>query len=337
MTEKVFIIGEAGVNHNGDLNLAYKLVDCAKEAGVDAVKFQTVKSPESMISKNAKMAEYQIKNTGIDESQIEMINRFHIDYNGFSKIKNYCDAKEILFLSTPFDIESISYLNKIGMNIFKIPSGEITNLPYLREIGKLKKQVILSTGMSNLGEIEQALSILESSGTQRSLITVLHCNTEYPTPLEDVNLRAMQTIFSAFPGIHIGYSDHTLGTTIPIAAVAMGASVIEKHFTTDIALPGPDHKASLDPEELKNMVRAIRNIEIALGNGVKSISPSEHNNITIARKSIVAKVPIKKGEVLTEEKITTKRPGTGICPMQWDEILGSTAKQDFLMDDFILI
>jgi N,N'-diacetyllegionaminate synthase len=329
----VFIIAEAGVNHNGSLKLAKKLVDKAKEAGADAVKFQTFKA-KNLVSKNAKKAKYQVENMGSDESQYEMIKKLELGFDEFKELKNYCDKKEIMFLSTPFDDESIEFLNNLGVEIFKIPSGEITNLPYLRKIGLLKKKVILSTGMSDLGEVEYALDILMKAGTKKENITILHANTEYPTPMEDVNLKAMQTIACAF-GVKVGYSDHTLGIEVPIAAVAMGASVIEKHFTLDKNMVGPDHKASLEPYELETMVKAIRNIEKALGDGIKKPSKSESKNIEIARKSIVAKRDIKKGEKFTEENLTIKRPGNGINPMRWDEILGQIARKDYKEDELI--
>jgi len=279
---KVFVIAEAGVNHNGDINLAKKLIDKAVEAGVNAIKFQTFKA-ENLVSKNAKKAKYQVENTGSNESQYEMLKKLELSFKDFEELKKYCDEKGIMFLSTPFDEESIEFLDKLGLEIFKIPSGEITNLPYLRKIGSLKKRVILSTGMADLGEIEDALDVLIKSGTRKEEITILHANTEYPTPFEDVNLKAMQTIACAFK-IDVGYSDHTLGIEVPIAAVAMGAKVIEKHFTLDKTLPGPDHKASLEPDELKAMVKAIRNIEVALGYGIKRPSKSEAKNKVVARK-----------------------------------------------------
>jgi len=330
---KVFIIAEAGVNHNGDVNLAKKLVDVAKKAGADAVKFQTFKA-ENLVSKSAKKADYQVENTGNNESQYEMIKKLELSFDDFIELKKYCDEKEIMFLSTPFDDESIEFLNNLGIEIFKIPSGEITNLPYLRKIGKLRKKVILSTGMADLGEIEDALDVLINSGTKKENITVLHANTEYPTPFEDVNLKAMQTISCAFD-VAVGYSDHTMGIEVPIAAVAMGARVIEKHFTLDRNLEGPDHRASLEPDELKAMVSAIRNIEKALGNGLKKPSRSEKKNIEVARKSIVAKRDIKKGEKFSEENLTVKRPGNGISPMRWDEIIGKTAQKDYKEDELI--
>ncbi|MCT4619054.1 MAG: N-acetylneuraminate synthase [Marinisporobacter sp.] len=330
---KVLIIAEAGVNHNGDLALAYKLIDKAIEAGVDAIKFQTFKS-EKVISKFAEKADYQKENTKSSESQLEMVKKLEISYTDFENLKKYCDEKGIMFLSTPFDLESINFLNKMRLSILKVPSGEITNLPYLREVGKLKKKVILSTGMATLGEIENALEILRNNGTTD--IIVLHCNTEYPTPMEDVNLKAMSTIKEAFK-VEVGYSDHTTGIEIPIAAVAMGAKVIEKHFTLDKNMDGPDHKASLNPEELKEMVKAIRNIERALGNGIKLPSKSEYKNKKIARKSIVANSKIKKGEIFTEKNLTVKRPGNGISPMRWDEIIGKTANKNYTEDELIQI
>ena len=292
---KVFIIAEAGVNHNGDVNLAKKLIDAAVEVGSDAVKFQTFKA-EQVISKFAEMAEYQKKNLGKEESQLEMVKKLELKYEDFRYLKSYCHDKGIMFLSSPFDIDSVRFLKDLGLTIFKIPSGEITNYPLLREIGSYRKEVILSTGMASLGEIESALDVLIENGTERKNITVLHCNTEYPTPFEDVNLKAMLTIKEAFK-VKVGYSDHTLGIEVPIAAAALGATVIEKHFTLEKSLPGPDHKASLEPHELKSMVKAIRNIERALGNGIKKPSKSEIKNINIARKSIVTKINIKKGRI----------------------------------------
>ncbi|MCT4566305.1 MAG: N-acetylneuraminate synthase [Maledivibacter sp.] len=332
MTE-VFIIAEAGVNHNGDINIAKQLIDAAKEAGADAIKFQTFKA-ENIVSKYAEKAEYQKKTTDNKESQLDMIRNLEISFKDFEILKNYCDEKNILFMSTPFDIESIKFLHEIGLEVFKIPSGEITNLLYLREIGKLKKKVIMSSGMSNLGEIEAALNILIENGTID--VTVLHCNTQYPTPMIDVNLNAMLTIKDAFK-VNIGYSDHTLGFEVPIAAVALGAKVIEKHFTLDKNMKGPDHESSLEPDELKAMIKSIRNIERALGNGIKRLSESEMNNINIVRKSIVASRNINRGEILTEENITTKRPGNGISPMRWDEILGKKVLRDFNKDELIEI
>jgi N,N'-diacetyllegionaminate synthase len=330
----VFIIAEAGVNHNGEINLAKKLIDVAIEARADAVKFQTFKADE-VISSFAPMAEYQKKNLGKEETQLEMVKELELSFEDFVELKKYCDEKGIMFLSTPFDIQSARFLKDLDLEIFKIPSGEITNYPLLREIGSYKKKVILSTGMADLGDIEDAIDVLLEFGTKREDITLLHCNTEYPTPMEDVNLRAIITLREAFK-VNVGYSDHTLGIEIPIAAVALGATVIEKHFTLDKNLPGPDHKASLEPYELKAMVKAIRNIEKALGTGIKKPSKSEIKNINIARKSIVAKRNIKKGEIFTDENITTKRPGTGISPMKWNEVIGKRASRDFRKDEEIM-
>lgn len=330
---RVFIIAEAGVNHNGSIELAKQLIDKASEAGADAVKFQSFKA-ERLVTRNARKAEYQKLTTNSRESQFEMIKKLELDYNKHRELIDYCHSKNIMFLSSPFDLESIELLNELGLEIFKIPSGEINNLPYLRKIGSLKKKVILSTGMSTLGDIENALTILRSSGTTD--VTVLHCNTEYPTPMKDVNLLAMKTIKDAFK-VEVGYSDHTLGIEVPIAAVALGATVIEKHFTLDKTMEGPDHKASLEPEELKEMVRCIRNIEQALGDGVKRLTESESKNIKIARKSIVAGRDIKKGEIFTEKNLAIKRPGDGISPMRWDEVIGKIAKRDFLEDELIEI
>lgn len=333
--KKVKIIAEAGVNHNADFNRAIKMIEIAKECGADIIKFQTA-VPELVMTKGATMADYQIANTGKKESQIEMAKKLHLPLDAFKQLKEYCQKIEIEFLSTPFDFKSIDYLHALGMKTFKIPSGEITNLPYLRKIGSFKNEVILSTGMATLGEIEAAIDILIKAGTKKENITVLHCNTEYPTPFEDVNLLSMKTISKAF-GVKVGYSDHTKGIEVPIAAVSLGAEIIEKHFTLDRNLPGPDHKASLDPKELKEMVLAIRNIEKALGNGIKKPSASETKNIVIARKSIVAKTKIKKGELFTEDNLTTKRPGNGLSPMLWDNIIGTTAKKDFYEDEQIVL
>ncbi|MFX4267580.1 N-acetylneuraminate synthase [Aliarcobacter butzleri] len=330
---KVFIIAEAGVNHNGSIDLAKKLIDVASESGADAVKFQTFKA-ENLVSKNAQKADYQKQTTDKNESQFDMIKKLELDVDTHKELMAYCKSKNIMFLSTPFDHDSIDLLSDLGLEIFKIPSGEITNLPYLRHIGRLNKKVILSTGMADNGEIEDALDVLIASGTKKENITVLHANTMYPTPMEDVNLKAMITIGNTFD-IAFGYSDHTLGIEVDIAAVAMGACCIEKHFTLDKTMEGPDHKASLEPDELKVMVKAIRNIELALGSCVKKPSKSEMPNIQIARKSIVAKVDIKKGEILTQEKITIKRPGNGINPMRWDEIVGTIATKDYKEDELI--
>lgn len=331
--KKTFIIAEAGVNHNGSIDLAKGLIDKASEAGADAVKFQSFKA-EKLVTKNAQKAQYQEVTTDIEENQFEMLKKLELDYESHRELIKYCRLKNIMFLSSPFDLESIGLLKDLGLETFKIPSGEITNLPYLREIGSLRKKVILSTGMSTLGDIEKALDILRINGTTD--ITVLHCNTEYPTPMKDVNLNAMNTIKEAFK-VEVGYSDHTLGIEVPIAAVALGATIIEKHFTLDKTMEGPDHRASLEPEQFKKMVRCIRNIEIALGDGIKKPTQSELKNIIIARKSLVAEKDIKKGETLTENNLTIKRPGNGISPMRWNEIIGKMANKDYKKDELIEI
>ena len=327
------IIAEAGVNHNGSMILAKKLVDIAAEAGADFVKFQTFKA-ETLVTQTADKAEYQKGLTSEDETQFEMLKKLELDKDAHEELMNYCGQKGIKFLSTAFDHDSIELLAELDIPLFKIPSGEITNLPYLRHIGRMGKPIIMSTGMSTLNEVRDALNILIESGAEKENITILHCNTEYPTPLEDVNLKAMLTIRDEL-GMNIGYSDHTLGIEVPIVAVTMGATVIEKHFTLDKNSPGPDHAASLEPVDLKAMVSAIRNIEKAMGNGIKEPSQSEIKNIPIVRKSIVAKMSIKKGELFTEENLTVKRPGTGISPMDWDRVLGKVAGTDYQMDDLI--
>lgn len=329
---KIFIIAEAGDNHNGDYNLALKLVDKAVEAGADCVKFQTFIT-ENVISKFAEKAEYQKETTGASESQYEMVKKLELSFEQFRSIKKYCQEKNILFLSTPFDLDSIDFLEEIEIPFWKIPSGEITNLPYLEKIAKTGRDIILSTGMSEMEEIENAISILKTNGAGK--ITLLHCNTEYPTPFEDVNLLAMETLKRAFK-VPVGYSDHTVGIEVPIAAAVLGATVIEKHFTLDKNMEGPDHKASLEPEELKQMVTSIRNVEKALGSTIKQPSPSEIKNIEIVRKSIVAKSNIKKGEILTEENLYTKRPGNGINPLYWYELIGTKAVKDFREDELIV-
>jgi N,N'-diacetyllegionaminate synthase len=329
----VFIIAEAGVNHNGSVDLAKQLIDIAANSGADAVKFQTFKA-ENLVAKNTQKAEYQKQTTDASESQFDMIKKLQLDVETHKELIAYCQDKNIMFLSTPFDHDSIELLSNLGLKIFKIPSGEITNLPYLRHIGSLGKQIVLSTGMSNLEEVEDALNILINAGTSKDNITVLHANTMYPTPMEDVNLNAMLTIQKEL-GVSVGYSDHTLGIEVDIAAVAIGASVIEKHFTLDKTMDGPDHKASLEPKELKAMVSAIRNIEKALGGDEKKPSPSESVNIEVVRKSIVANQNIKKGDFLTNENITVKRPGSGISPMQWDEVIGTPASKDYNADELI--
>lgn len=326
----VYIIAEAGVNHNGSFELACKLVDAAKAAGADCIKFQTFKS-ENLVSHSAQKAEYQKDTTG-DGSQVDMLKKLELSYDEFLKLKDYCDQAGICFLSTPFDFESIDFLNSIEMPFWKIPSGEITNYPYLVALAKTGKPVVMSTGMCEMKEIEEAIKVLRDNGTKD--IKLLHCNTEYPTPFEDVNLNAMETIRKAF-GLEVGYSDHTKGIEVPIAAVAMGATVIEKHFTLDRNMEGPDHKASLEPDELAKMVQSIRNIEKALGSGDKTPSQSEKKNIAVARKSIVAKTAIKRGDELTEANITVKRPGNGISPMRWNEVIGTKAVRDFEEDELI--
>ena len=328
MSKHVLIIAEAGVNHNGSLELAKQLIDKAVEAGVDIIKFQTFKS-EKLVSKVAKQAEYQQRNIGKkDEGQLAMLKKLELSQTDHEELISYCNEKGIRFFSTAFDMDSIDYLHSLNMGLWKIPSGEITNYPYLRKIAQYQEPVILSTGMCELADIEAALNVLLQFGVKKKLVTILHCNTEYPTPFEDVNLKAMLEIGEKF-GIQIGYSDHTKGIEVPIAAVALGATVIEKHFTLDKNMEGPDHKVSLEPDELKVMVSAIRNIEQALGTGHKTISESERKNIEIARKSIVAARPIKAGELLTEENLTVKRPGNGINPMRWNEVIGTFAVQSF--------
>ncbi len=328
---KIFIIAEAGVNHNGDVKMAQKLIDVAKSAGADAVKFQTFKA-ESLVSKVAQKADYQKQTTGADESQLEMVKKLELSFCDFRELKKYCDEKEISFLSTPFDFESIDFLESLEMPIYKVPSGEITNLPYLMKIASKGKPVIMSTGMSDMDEVESALEMLRDNGA--GSVTLLHCNTQYPTPFEDANIKAMLTLEERF-GVAVGYSDHTLGIEAPIAAVALGATVIEKHFTLDKNMEGPDHKASLDPQELIDMVTSIRNIELALGDGIKTPSKSEIPNKEVARKSIVAKRNIVKGEIFIEENITVKRPGNGISPMKWFEVLGRSAEHDYFEDELI--
>ena len=327
---RALIIAEAGVNHNGSIEIAKKLVDTAKECGADIVKFQTAKL-DSLASKHAQMAEYQKKNTGTEESQKDMLKKLLLDYESFIEIAEYCKEKKIEFLSTPFDIESIYFLAPM-VKFWKVPSGEVTNYPYLIEIAKTGKPVVLSTGMSTIDEVEAAYELLRKNGSGE--ITLLHCTTEYPAPIEDVNLRAMNTLKEKFE-CNVGYSDHTSGIDIPIVAVAMGATIIEKHFTLDRNMEGPDHKASLEPNDLSKMVKAIRRIEIAMGDGKKEPSEAEKGNKAVARKSIVAKKDIRKGEIFSNENITTKRPGSGINPMRWEEILGTTAKRDFMEDELI--
>ena len=328
---KTLIIAEAGVNHNGNFELAKQLVDKAVEGGADIVKFQTCKA-ENVISRYADKAEYQKVTTGEADSQLEMVRKLMLTYEEYGKLKEYCDEKGIEFLSTAFDLPSVDYLHSIGMRRWKIPSGEITNLPLLIKIAKLGEPIIMSTGMSELSEVADAIKVLKENGAGE--ITILHCTTEYPAPYEDVNLKAIDTMKETF-GLPVGYSDHTKGLEIPVAAVARGACVIEKHFTLDRNMEGPDHKASIEPDELKQMVDMIRHVEVAIGDGAKKVSPSELKNQDIARKSIIAKAAIKAGDVFTEENITTKRPGSGINPMKWFDLLGKTAKHDY-QEDYLI-
>ncbi|MFV8224392.1 N-acetylneuraminate synthase [Christiangramia aquimixticola] len=330
----VIIIAEAGVNHNGSLENAKKLVDVAAAAGANFVKFQTFKT-ELNLTKKAKKAGYQEKSTGTGESQYEMVKKLELSFENFTEIKRYCDAQGIGFLSTGFDFPSLEFLESMEPTFYKIPSGEITNLPYLRKVASFGRDVIMSTGMADIKEIKKAFEILQGEGLKKDQISIVHCNTEYPTPMEDVNLKAMLHIKNEL-NTHVGYSDHTLGIEVPVAAVALGAKIIEKHFTLDKNMQGPDHGASLEPHELKEMVAAIRNIEKAIsGSGIKELSNSERKNKDVARKSIVASTFIKKGEKLTENNLTVKRPGTGLSPMRWDDVLGLVAARDFSEDDLI--
>lgn len=329
------IIAEAGVNHNGSLDLALRLVDAAVAAGADVVKFQTFRA-SSLASRNAPKALYQQATTDAGVSQFEMLRKLELSEANHKKLMSYCQQQGIAFLSTPFDFPSIDFLASLGMSAFKIPSGEITNLPYLRKVGGLGKDIILSTGMSTLEEVADALRILEAAGTPRSRVTLLHCTTQYPAPLDSVNLRAMLTLREAFPGIAgVGYSDHTQGIEIPLAAVALGATVVEKHFTLDRNMEGPDHKASLEPDELCAMVTGIRKVERALGDGIKAPAQAEIPNMAVARKSIVAARPIKKGDLLSEENMAVKRPGNGISPMHWDAFVGKVATRDYAEDELL--
>lgn len=332
-SKHVIIIAEAGVNHNGNYELAKQLVIKAKEAGADYVKFQTA-VPEKVISRFAEMAEYQKENTKKNESQLEMCKKIHLKLSDYAPLQKYCDEVGIKFISTPFDLDSIDVLKELAMDFWKIPSGEITNYPFLVKIAKTHMPVVMSTGMCEIYEVREAIKVLCDNGLTMSQISLLHCNTEYPTPMKDVNLRAMENLSKEF-GVTVGYSDHTKGIEVPIAAVAMGADIIEKHFTLDKNMIGPDHKASLEPLELKAMVEAIRNIELAMGDNIKHVSNSERKNIIIARKSIVAACNIKAGEIFTKENITAKRPGNGISPMRWNEVLGKMAKRDFIEDELI--
>ena len=330
---RTIIIAEAGVNHNGNMGLAFKLIDAAKVAGADMVKFQTFKA-SSLVSESAKKAAYQQSTTESGETQFEMIKKLELSKADHIELMRYCDEVDIEFLSAPFDVVSIGLLHDLGVKRFKIPSGEITNYPYLKALAHYNKPIIMSTGMADMGEIQAALDVLTTFGTEKQKISVLHCNTEYPTPFGDVNLRAITTMGRTLE-LPVGYSDHTTGIEIPIASVALGATIIEKHFTLDRTLPGPDHKASLEPCELMDMVKAIRHIEQALGDGIKQPSPSEKKNMVVARKSIVASRDIRQGEVFSHDNITSKRPGDGISPMRWNEILGIRANRGFFEDEKI--
>lgn len=330
----VLIIAEAGVNHNGDIEIAKSLIDAAADAKADIVKFQTF-SAERQVTISAPRAQYQKQGSKSDESQFLMLKKLELSEEMHFELIDYCKIREIGFLSTGFDIQSVDFLNGLNQKMFKIPSGEITNLPYLRHIGKIGKPVLLSTGMSNLKEVEVALDVLERSGTPRNKITVLQCTSSYPAPKNEANLTAMNT-FNKELNVAVGFSDHTLGIDISLAAVALGATVIEKHFTIDKSLPGPDHKASLEPNELKEMIVAIRNIQVSLGDGVKKVMPSEIPNIDVARKSLVAKEKINNGDIYTSENITTKRPGTGVSPMFWDQFIGKKASRNYDIDDLII-
>lgn len=333
MKNKTFIIAEAGVNHNGDIRLAKQLIDAAVKAGADAVKFQTWQT-ELLVTKDAKMAEYQIENTRREETQFQMLKRLELSYADFTELKSYCDTLGITFMSTPDEEQSATFLDGLQA-VFKIGSGELTNTPFLRHIARFAKPVILSTGMGYLSEIEHAIATLCDAGLSLEMITLLHATTDYPTIPEDVNLLAMKTIAQAFPGVAVGYSDHTLGIEVPVAAVALGAKVIEKHFTLDKTMEGPDHKASLDPQELADMVTSIRNIEKALGNGWKEPTKTERENRNIVRKSLVARKVISVGSVITAEMLEIKRPGCGISPARWDEVVGSVAKKNYQIGELI--
>ena len=333
-THKVFIIAEAGVNHNGSIDQARKMIMAAAKAGADAIKFQTFRA-ETLVTKDAVKADYQNRTTDQSETQYEMLKKLELSYKDHVLLLKRCKENKIEFLSTPFDLTTIDLLVKIGIKKWKIPSGEITNLPYLRKIASLKQEIILSTGMADLDEIKNAINVFLNSGIPFEDITVLHCNTQYPTPMGDVNLKAMETIKNIFPEIDIGYSDHTQGIEVPIAAVALGATIIEKHFTLDKNLPGPDHKASLEPYELAAMIKAVRNIENALGKGIKKPTQSEKENLLVIRKSIVAAKDIAVGEKFTKSNLTVKRPGKGVSPMEWDNIVGKTAEKAYTEDELI--
>ena len=329
--KRVYIIAEAGVNHNGNINLGKRLIDAAKEAGADVVKFQTFQA-DNLASKYARKAGYQLYTTNEKETQKEMLKKLELTYDMHVELIRYCKEVGIDFLSTPFDLDSINLLESIGMKQYKIPSGEIINLPYLRKVGSLKKPVILSSGMSTMEEVKEAVKILKESGAAD--VSVLHCNTQYPTPMRDVNLNVMNSIRKEI-GVRVGYSDHTEGIEVPIAAVALGAEIIEKHFTLDKTMEGPDHKASLEPDELKAMVIAIRNIEMAIGDTEKRPTVSEKDNLAVVRKSIVARRRIEAGEIFSNDNITTKRPGSGVSPMLWDHVIGTVAKRKYEEDELI--
>lgn len=334
MSERCIVIAEAGVNHNGSLDLAHRLVDVAVQADADFVKFQTFRT-EALVTRTAQKAAYQKRTTGHTESQFEMLKKLELDENAFRELAAYASSKNIGFLSTPFDIESARFLATLGVSAFKVSSGDLTNLPFLRELAGMGFPIILSTGMATLGEVEDAVETCECAGVPIDKLTLLHCTTEYPAPAEEINLRAMQTIADAFPGAMFGYSDHSEGIEIPIAAVALGAQVIEKHFTLNRTMEGPDHKASLEPTELAVMVRAIRRVGVALGDGRKRPTVSELSNREIARKSIVAARPIAKGEVFTEQNLSIRRPGNGISPARWDCLIGQPATRDYAQDEMI--
>ena len=335
ISEPTLIIAEAGVNHNGSLEMAFELIEAASDAGADVVKFQTFKA-ENLVTQSATKADYQLGTTDSKETQFEMIKKLELSHDMHLKLIARCKEKSIRFSSTGFDASSVDVLIKLGVDFLKVPSGEITNLPYLRHVGSKRLPIILSTGMCTMQEVESALEIIEKAGTGKADIIVLHCNTQYPTPMEDVNLRAMLSMEKKL-GVKVGYSDHTLGIEVPIAAVALGATVIEKHFTLDRSMNGPDHAASLEPDELKQMVKSIRNIEKAKGDGVKKPSNSEEKNISIVRKSIVASKEIKVGDKFTSDNLGVKRPGNGISPMEWDEVVGKVASKDFHPDELIII
>lgn len=334
MSERCIVIAEAGVNHNGSLDLAHRLVDVAAQAGADFVKFQTFRT-EALVTREAPKADYQKRTTGHTETQFEMLKRLELDENAFRELAVYAKSKGIGFLSTPFDIESARFLTTLGVSAFKVSSGDLTNIPFLRELAGMGLPIILSSGMATLGELEEAVEACERAGVPIDKLTLLHCTTEYPAPAEEINLRAMLTIAAAFPGATFGYSDHTEGIDIPIAAAAMGAQVVEKHFTLDRTMEGPDHKASLEPAELTAMVRAIRRVGVALGDGRKRPTASELPNRQIARKSLVAARPIAKGETFTAQNLSVRRPGNGISPARWDSVIGQPAARDYAQDELI--